>query len=281
MSMPPQPPQGPYGPPPPQPSPYGQQPPQHPPYGQQPPPGPYQAPQPAYAYPPQPYPGAPHTPGPWGQPQPPRKNRGWLVVGIVLGVIALLAAIGFGGFQLADKGADLAFPETTHKLVVPKTLLEEEFTLSQDLSDTEGKEIEDTYDPSIRDPKAAIGQYASDEDGGVLVVSGMYGSLASPALARTKILEGAAESDGGKVAVPAREFRPDGSGLVVECQVVQYTDVGGTASMPMCAWGDGNTAAMVAVVRAGDATKDPADIDLEKSAEETLKVRAEIRQPIG
>lgn len=49
----------------------------------------------------------------------------------------------------------------------------------------------------------------------------------------------------------------------------------------MCAWGDGNTAAMVAVVRAGDATKDPDAIDLEKSAEETLKVRAEIRQPIG
>ncbi|MFC8225514.1 hypothetical protein [Streptomyces sp. NPDC057287] len=280
MSMPPQPPPGPYGPPPPQ----------HSPYGQQPPPGPYQAPQPAYAYPPQPYPAGPHAPGPhapgpWGQPgmspQPPRKNRGWLVVGIVVGVIALVAAVGFGGFELAGKGADLAFPEATHKLVVPKTLLEEEFTLGQDLSETEGKGIEDTYDPSIRDPKAAIGQYTSGEDGDMLVVSGMYGSLASPALARTKMLEGAAESDGGEVVVPATEFRPGGSGVVVECQVVAYTEGGGTANMPMCAWGDGNTAAMVAVVRSGDVTKDAADIDLEKSAEETLKVRAEIRQPIG
>ncbi|MEU1214980.1 hypothetical protein ABZ424_21685 [Streptomyces sp. NPDC005790] len=275
MSMPPQPPPGPYGPPPPQ---YG-------PYGRQPPSGPYQAPQPAYAYPPQTPPGAPHAPGPWGQPgmppQPQRKNRGWLVVGIVVGVIALVTAIGLGVFKLADEGADMAFPEATHKLVVPRTLLDEEFVLGQDVSETEGKEIEDTYDPSIRDPKAAIGQYTSDEDGGVLVVSGMYGKLASPALARAKILKGAAEADGGKVAVPAKEFRPDGHDIVVECQVVQYTDVGGTAAMPMCAWGDDNTAAMVAVVRPGEATKDAADLDLEKAAEETLRVRAEIRQPIG
>ncbi|WP_103513682.1 hypothetical protein [Streptomyces sp. SM10] len=97
-----------------------------------------------------------------------------------------------------------------------------------------------------RHPKAAVAQYTSKDDGGVLVLSGMYGRLASPALARTKILEGAAESDGGTVVVPATEFRPDGSGAVAECQVVQYTD-----------------------------------IDLEQAAVETLKVRAEIRQPIG
>lgn len=271
--MPPQPPHGP--------------PPQGP-YGHQPPPAPYPPQQPAYAYPPPPQgaggwgqPGArPGMPG-WAPQPPPRKNRGWLVVGIVVGAVALVAAVGTGAFKLAGKGADRAFPEATHRLVVPETLLEGEFTLGEDMSDTKGKGVEDTYDPSIRNPKAAVAQYTSEDDGGVLVLSGMYGRLASPSLARTKILEGAAESDGGTVVVPATEFRPDGSGTVAECQVVQYTDVGGTANMPMCAWGDGNTAAMVAVVRGDDATKDAADIDLEQAAVETLKVRAEIRQPIG
>ncbi|MFJ8887187.1 hypothetical protein ACIRJR_27785 [Streptomyces sp. NPDC102402] len=39
--------------------------------------------------------------------------------------------------------------------------------------------------------------------------------------------------------------------------------------------------AMDAVVRPDEATTDAADIDLERAAGETLRVREEIRQPIG
>ncbi|MFD6277708.1 hypothetical protein ACFWFI_19370 [Streptomyces sp. NPDC060209] len=267
MSMPPQ---GPYGPP--------QSPPPHGPYGQQPPPGPY---------PPQPQ-GAP---GPWGQPgmqpgmpgwppQQPRRRRTGLVVGLVLGASVLVVGIGFGAFQLVDKGADAVFPPATHELVVQKKVLDEEFTLGQDLSDTEGKEIEEAPDPSVRDGKAAVAQYTSDE-GGVLVLSGMYGRLASPALTRDQIMKGAAEAEGAKVVVPAKAFEPDGYGITVECQVVRWTDLGTTTNAPMCAWGDANTAAMVAVIRPGEVVKDAGSIDLVKAAEETAKVRAEIRKPIG
>ncbi|MFC9942051.1 hypothetical protein [Streptomyces pratensis] len=49
----------------------------------------------------------------------------------------------------------------------------------------------------------------------------------------------------------------------------------------MCAWGDADTAAMVAVIRPDEVTEDAESIDLVKAAEETAKVRAEIRKPIG
>ncbi|MDQ0794001.1 hypothetical protein [Streptomyces sp. B1I3] len=242
---------------------------------------------PAYGYPPQPPQGAP---GPYGQPgmpgapgwspQPPRRKRTGLVIGIVAGALVAVAALGFGAYKLVGAGADAAFPEATHKLLVPEKVLDEEFALTQDASDTEGKEIEDTPDPGIRDGQATVAQYTSD-DGDVLVLSGMYGRIADPSFMRGKIMEGAAEAEGAKVVVPAEEFRPEGYDVTVECQVVQSTGVGGTSNMPMCAWGDDNTAAMIAVVRLDEATKDASSIDLAKAAEETAEVREEIRKPLS
>lgn len=275
MTTPPQPPQGPYGPPPPQQNPYGQQPPPGP-YPQQPPAAPY-------GYPPQPPQG---PPGPWGQPgapgypQPPRKSRTGLVLGIVAGGLVLVIGGGFGLYKLIDAGADAAFPEATHRLVVEETVLDGEFTLAEDMSDSKGKEIEDTPDVSVRDGKAVVAQYGSEENG-VLVLSGMYGRLSSASFIRGKIMEGAAEADGAKLVVPAKEFKPAGYGITVECQVVQSTEMGMTANTPMCAWGDGNTAAMIAVIRPDDLGKEPASLDLAKAAEETAKVRSEIRKPLG
>lgn len=272
-------PQGPYGPPEPPPNPYAQQP---RPYGypQQPPPSPYGYPQQPGVRPGMPgVPGTPGVPG-WPPQPPPRKKRTGLIAGIV--VVALLAAggIAFGVAQLVDKGADAAFPEAKYRLVVPKTVLDEEFTLSQDMSDTEGKEIEDTPDPSIRDGEAAVAQYASDE-GGVLVLSGMYGRLATPGFMRGKIMQGAADAEGAEVVVPAKEFTPDGYDITVECQVVQSKEGGTATNMPMCAWGDDNTAAMIALIRPETGEQDPKAIDLEKAARETARVRAEVREPIG
>ncbi|WP_405388636.1 hypothetical protein OG596_12210 [Streptomyces sp. NBC_01102] len=305
MTMPPQPPQDPYGSPQPQQNPYGQQQPPGSPYPQQPPaygnptqppagpypqqPSAYGHPQqtPAYGYPAQPPQG---PPGAWGQPgaqamwpqqpQPPRKKRSGLVVGIVAGALVGVLAIGFGAYKLIDAGADAVFPEATHKLVVEKAVLDGEFTLNKDMSDTEGKKIEDTPDPSIRDGKAVVAQYGSQENG-MLVLSGMYGRLSSPELMRSKMMEGAAEAEGATVPVPPKEFKPAGYDITVECQVVQSKEIGLTTNSPMCAWSDGNTAGMVAVLRPDDLSKDAKSLDLAKTAEETAKVRSEIRKPIG
>ncbi|ROQ66048.1 hypothetical protein EDD93_0448 [Streptomyces sp. 840.1] len=297
MTTPPQPPQGPYGAPqgpygpppqPPQDNPYGQQSPygRQSPYGQQSPyapQGPY-AQQPVAGPPPFGYPQGPPQ-QPFGFPQgppPPRKRRTGLIVGITVGALVVAGGIVFGVSRLADAGQAVAgrgFPAAEYRLTVPKKLLDDEYTLLKDSSSTDGREIEETYDPSIRDAKAVVTQYTSSS-GGTLIVSGLWGRIKKPEFSRDKILEGATQTDGMTIAVPAREFTPDGYGITVSCQVMRSKGGGITSTLPMCAWGDGNTAAFVAVVTPESASQDPEKVDLGKAALDTARVRAESRRPI-
>ncbi|MFD8963076.1 hypothetical protein ACFV0W_40635 [Streptomyces anulatus] len=248
-------------------------------YPQQPPPPPQQG---GWGQPGIPGGGGPGAGGGWPPqgPQPPRRKRTGLIVGIAVGAVVVAGGIVFGVTQLADKGTDLAYPKAEYELLVQQKLLDGEFSLGQDLSETEGKEIEDTPDPSIRDGEAVVAHYTSAK-GGALVLSGMYGRLASPDFMRGKIMEGAAEADGAKLVVPAKKFTPEGYGITIECQVVQSNEGGGVANIPMCAWGDDNTAAMIAVIRPESVLKDAKSIDLAAVAAETAKVREEARKPIG
>ncbi|WP_185992910.1 hypothetical protein [Streptomyces sp. 130] len=268
MSMPPPPqgpygaPQGPYGPPPPQPNPYAQQ---------------------------QPW-GAPQgsAPQPWGAPPGgprPSSARPGVIAAVVAGALLVAGGIVFGVVRLGDEAGhklpvSSGFPAAEYKLTVPKTLLEGEYTLQEDTSATDGKDIEDTYDPTIRDPRAVVTQYAS-KDGGTLIVSGMWGRIKKPELSRDAILEGAAEGEGMTVAVPAREFTPAGYGITVACEVVRSEDGGVTSTLPMCAWGDDNTASFVAVVTEETALQDPDEVDLAEAARQAAQVREEMREPIG
>ncbi|MFD6534271.1 hypothetical protein [Streptomyces sp. NPDC060184] len=311
MTTPPPPP-GPYGPPTP-PSQPSQPSPQYPPYPGAPhQPGAFpQQPGPGYPNPPQPqpgygYPSAPQQPQPawgqpgagqpgagqpgWGQPgqptapgwpvQPPRKKPVKLIVGILVGVLVVVSGVAYGVVRLIDKGTDAVYPKAVNKLVVQKTLLDEEFTLDSDTSDTDGADIEDTPDLSIRDARAVVAQYGS-EDGGVLIVSGMYGRIADPEFTRGSIMEGAAGTEGNTVVVPAEEFTPDGYDITIECQVQQTGAGVATSAIPMCAWGDDNTGAMVALLRVEDALVAAEDVDLEKAAAETAKIREEMLEPIN
>ncbi|MFF5918599.1 hypothetical protein ACFY8C_09650 [Streptomyces flavochromogenes] len=280
MTMPPppnQPPHNPYGgpvPPPQQPGPYGA------PQGFPPPGHPQQA-YPQHGVPPQ-YPAGP-GPGGWGQPPmgpPPKKKlSAGAIVAIVVGSLVVVGGIGYGVKAGLD-GVTGSFPAATHKLVVPQTVLDGEFALVSDLSDTQGKEIEDTPDFTVKDATAAVGQY-SGKDESVLVLSGLYGQIKSPGTTRSSILKGAATDKGSKLVVKPRDFTPAGYGVTVSCQVTTSRDGLSTTTLPMCAWGDENTAAAVALVGAGEATADPKDIDLAGLAEKTAKIRAEIRKPIA
>lgn len=272
MPPPPQQPPGPYGGyPGPQPGPYGAQPP-----GPQP-----HVPQ---QYPGQPGPYGGPMPGPYGV-QPPRKKRTGLVIGIVAGSLVLLGCLGFGVMMVVDgSGGGTSFPEATHKLTVPKTLVDGEYTLAQDMSDTEGKKVlEDSYDPGVRTDGAAVAQYTAEKGGEIkaLVVSGFYGRLKNPDVQRRSLLKGAGTAQNATIEVPAKDVTPAGSDVEVECEVLSNTEAGNKVTFPMCAWGDGNTAAGVGVVDAASVGQKPEDIDLAAAAELTLKVRAEMRKPIG
>ncbi|WP_406062152.1 hypothetical protein OG462_29320 [Streptomyces sp. NBC_01077] len=257
-------------------------------------PGAFGAPQgfPQQGHPPQgvpPHGVPPQYPGPgagaWGQPPmgppPKKKMSAGAIVAIVLGSLVVVGGLGYATKAGLDgAGVTGSFPEATHKLVVSQTLLAGEYTLVSDLSETQGKEIEDTPDLTVKDAKAAVGQY-SGKDESVLVVSGMYGRIRNGEATRGSILKGAATEKGSTLVVRPKDFTPAGYGVTVRCQVTTSKDGLSTTTLPMCAWGDDNTAAAVALVTLESATADPKDIDLAALAEKTAKIRAEIRKPIG
>ncbi|MFF8287854.1 hypothetical protein ACF068_01315 [Streptomyces sp. NPDC016309] len=265
-----------------QPGPYGAQP---GPYPQAPGPAPYPGAQPPGPQPgfPQQYPG-PYGGVPYGAP-PPRKKRTGLVVGIVAGSLVLLGCLGYGVKMVVDgSGGGTPFPAATHKLVVPKTLVGGEYTLAQDMSGTEGKKLlEDTYSSTVRTDGAAVAQYTAQKDGAVkaLVVSGYYGQVKRPDTERRSLLRGAGTAQNAKIEQPAKDVTPAGSDVKVECEVLSNTEAGNEVTFPMCAWGDDNTVAGVGVVDASRLDQKPGDIDLAAAAELTLKVREEMRKPIG
>ncbi|MFJ7148452.1 hypothetical protein ACIQVT_09640 [Streptomyces sp. NPDC100445] len=272
--MPPQP-QYPYGGrPPAAPGPYGSPYPQQQPYAQQ--PYPPQQPYPQQPYPPQPYPG-------WGGMPPvvppPRKRRVGLVLGIVGGVVTLAVV----GLVLLGTVAESGFPEARHKLTLPHTLLHGRYVFAEDYSATEGKKVEREADGAwdAKDIHAVTARYSLDGDAtrGSLAVSGMYGRFKNQASVRRRMLKGAAEADGVTLGKPARDVAPPGADTPVSCEVLVQKSGTVTLTYPVCAWADGNTAAMIGAV--GRERTDPAGIDLDAAARDALDIRGEMLKPVG
>ncbi|MGW2720989.1 hypothetical protein [Streptomyces sp. NPDC001492] len=271
--------QGPYGPQ----NPYGAQPPQGPytagPYGQPP------APQPPYGSAPYPQP----QPYGWGVPPmaaPPPKRQLGLVLGMVGGVVAVVVAILVGLAMVGATATGGGFPEAKFTLALPKTLVNGRYELTQDHVHSEEKKLEDEADGAwdAKDVRAVVGHYgpAGDHGGGTLVVEGMYGRFSHPALTRKEMMSGAADGKGAEMAVPAKDFHPEGSGgVVITCEVVTQTQLGVKVTVPLCGWFDDNTGASVAEVATATMSQDPSDVDLEKAAATTLQIRSEMRKPIG
>ncbi|WP_317619751.1 hypothetical protein [Streptomyces akebiae] len=269
--------------------PYGQQPPHQGPYGQQPYPSqpqpqPYgQHPHVPQQYPPQPQQyGAPHPGG--RQPTPPPKSRVGLVLGLVGGVVGLVV-LGAVGLWVVGTQSTSGFPEAEYKLALPETVLDGEYKLAQDLSDSTGRQVEDEAEGAwdARDVTAAVAQYAPRADGaeGALIVSGMYGRFKNTDAARDNMLKGAAGVSSITVVVPPEDYTPGDSDLTISCQVVTQDQAGSEITYPMCAWADGNTGASVAELSVESVGRDASEVDVEAFAERTLQVRSELRQPIS
>ncbi|MFF7278707.1 hypothetical protein [Streptomyces griseorubiginosus] len=277
-------PQGPYGPP----NPYNQPPPQGP-YA----PGPYAQQQP-YGPPPvppqqQPY-GNPYPqqqPYGWGAPPvaPPPKRRPLVVI---LAVVGGLVALGVAGSVMrgVEEASGSGYPDAEYSLDLPRTLVDGRYELARNLSDSEAaRTIEDQSvgAPGYKDVKAAVAQYSlgGDDTKGTLVVSGMYGRFKNPDRVRESLLDGAAEGEDSQIAISEQDFHPDGAdGTTVTCEVLTKDQGDTKLTVPICAWGDGNTGAAVAELTTATATTDPLEIDLDKAAATTAQVRAEMRKPI-
>jgi hypothetical protein len=180
-----------------------------------------------------------------------------------------------------DQGTD-GFPEAKYRLTVPRTLLDGRYELAEDKSAQQRPKMAGMSEANIRDSQPAVAHWLAESDGGVLAVSGLYGSIKDPDEARASILAGAAEAPGSTRVVAPRDATPAGSDVTITCQVLTAKqEDGSTMTFPMCAWADDNTNGSVTTITPATATRSPEDVDLDAVAETTVKVREEMREPIG
>lgn len=196
--------------------------------------------------------------------------------------MALLIVAG-AAVVVSKVGTDGDFPEARYRLSLPKTLLGGEYELEQDFSDSPQDSFEQHAESALGglDVRVAVAIYTPADRGGQLNVSGMYGRFKDADDARDTMLTDAADPDGLSVARAPKDFRPSGSDVTVTCQVIAKEDLNMRVIMPMCAWNDGNTGALIGEIDPAVSSRDAKDVDLAGLAERTLRIRAELRQPIG
>ncbi|MEV7087260.1 hypothetical protein AB0O07_15380 [Streptomyces sp. NPDC093085] len=185
------------------------------------------------------------------------------------------------------------FPAADYRLTVPKTLLDDEYALLKDESaETNEQAKQEGYGdgPGARYTQAILGTYTStdgnaDADaeadtGSGLILGGTYGQFKNPAEERAILLRSMRSADGTSEPNPPKTIRPEGSDTDLTCTVLVTEDEGLTSVIPVCAWGDDNTAAYVAFFASEDA-QDPDAIDLDAAARTVQEIRDEVRQRRG
>lgn len=216
------------------------------------------------------YPGAD---GPVGR----RWGRRTVLI-VAVSVVGLLAA-GFGVRWMAS-GPD------EYRLSMPDTLLSGSYQRSED--GPPSSEDDAPMGPSGTAAGKPIRVTARYEKGSagtreVLMVTGAYGRFTTPHnRSRTALLSGASAPTEVQAPVPPKDITPPGSDITVSCQVLTRPgDEDVRVDMPMCAWSDRNTMALVVLVIPDGPQPAPESIDLDGLAAMTLQVRSEARQPAG
>ncbi|GAA4998445.1 hypothetical protein [Streptomyces siamensis] len=301
---------GPHG----QPGPYGQQPPQAPQpgygYPQQAPP----AQQPGYGYPQQAPQGVPPQTPPYGQqpygqqpygavPQPPAPEGGKKKTGLIIGAVAVVAAIAVGAYFViggGGGGSDVA-DDGPHKLTTPEKVINGEYKrmgeekqpeepTSGDAKDlaasgiTNAKSVSAIYstidlsDPdSLKDPTVIAGSKA-------VTFSGLYGKVKDPAAALDAAfanMKKDADKDSSSSKVEfvgeAKSVSPEGlDGALMKCQEAKAPNqaTGKTDTQYMCMWADYSTLGFGVAAEGGQG------VSMDKSAQVTADLRKDIRVKI-
>ncbi|MEH0650275.1 hypothetical protein QA995_12775 [Streptomyces scabiei] len=310
---------GPYGGQPQQPGPYGQPGGQPGPYGQQPPqaapqPGygyPQQAPpaQPGYGYPQQAPQGVPPQTPPYGQPQAPYGQQpyptvpqppvpsggGGKKVGIILGAVAVVAAVAVGAYFVlggSGSGADIA-DDGPHKLTTPTTVLGDYKKHSGAGDEMTTEELKKAEAFGIKSPKDVSANYQSGDEsnplaGKAITYGGVYGEIEDPEKAVDSFLamqKEEAEKNDITFVGEAEEYTPDSlDGAIMKCQKAKgklgesETTSGGPSEMNLvyCVWGDHSTLGFVMPMEYSDLAAGKST-DPNEAAETAAKLRKEVR----
>ncbi|EPH41705.1 hypothetical protein STRAU_5242 [Streptomyces aurantiacus JA 4570] len=281
---------------------------------------------PGYGYPQQPgapygqpqQPGAPYgqpqQPGPYGQqpqapygqvpPPPPGGGGGGKKTGLIIGAVAVVAAIGVGAYFVlggSDGGSGSVKDDGPHKLTTPETVLTDykKKPGSADGGNMSSEQIENAEKFGVKDPKDVEAQYMSGSQENplgqkILQLNGVYGDIENPESVVDKMFSEAEKKSkennpgGQKVTVigSPKSYNPSGlDGAMMKCQEMKYamgSSSSGTSqgpkemSMATCIWGDKSTIGVVVSADVADAMSGKS-ADLSAAAEKTAKFRKEVR----
>ncbi|MGW4386526.1 hypothetical protein [Streptomyces sp. NPDC004685] len=174
---------------------------------------------------------------------------------------------------------DTGKPER-YVLTMPDTVAQGRYKRDHDAADPD-RTLAELMAGQVQDPTAAFGAYdptvVNKQNGLVLTVTGVYGTVLSPVTARdelVKVLD--RRDDGPNVVGGPRMITPSGSTEPLQCRVAEreLPASDDTAMEASCTWADAST--VVKVAKAMGAVG-PTDVDLDAFASVVGAIRDGIR----
>jgi hypothetical protein len=235
-------------------------------------------------------------------PQPPAPKGGNKKAGLIIGAVAVVAAIGVGAyFVLGGGGAAGIEDDGAHKLATPERLLSEYTRASKEGQASGGDSAAELENSGVKDGTTVLGVYSTADLSGYdpndpgsgpdlselatakgITYAGAYGEISDPEKALDtffanfkKSSEKNSSSSGGtpKAELVGEPETADLDGAVMKCQAAKGQDLMSKREKTdwFCAWADHSTIAMVSP---GDAMK---GVSKDVAIDITTKVRQEVR----
>jgi hypothetical protein len=230
-------------------------------------------------------------------PQPPAPGGGKKKTGLIVGAVAVVAAIGVGAyFVLGGSGGGAGGgleDDGAHKLTTPKTVLGGEYNLMSDSGLSSSTTTEDLEKSGVKNGKSALGIYTTIDPGSydpsdpssvpdefsTITFAGAYGDIADPEAALdaffANLRKSASEdsSSGTGADLVGEPESVDLDGALMKCQVAkgENPQTKKVKSDWFCAWADHSTIAMVSPGEVTDSISKDAAVDL------TTKIRKDVR----
>jgi hypothetical protein len=235
-------------------------------------------------------------------PQPPAPGGGGKKTGLIIGAVAVVAAIGVGAYFVigGGGGAGALEDDGPHKLATPAKVLGEYNRITKDGQTVGDDSVKELDKSGVKDAKSVLATYynvdptkydPSDPSSDAEMATakrvsyfGVYGEVSDPEASldaffanfKKSAEKDSSSSSGSKTEVLGEPEEADLDGAVMKCQALKGQNVMTKKEQTnwFCAWADYSTIAVVSSgTAAGDTSKDTA-IDI------TTKLRPEIRVKI-
>ncbi|MFD3995180.1 serine/threonine-protein kinase [Streptomyces sp. NPDC058548] len=219
---------------------------------------------------------APHAESRGGADSPPGKRPTRRVVAAAAGALLVLGGAGYGVYASggpgwgsgSGSGSDGSFPQATHELVIPESMVDGAYGRNIRLRvpadpqpDTGSQKGSTLHSADYTVTSAGLDKRVTFR---TVHVYGSSGQYKSPEGDRDSLMRAVTVMGREIVSDPPRTIQVPGSDVDFRCQTVDGKTV--------CGWGDGNTAASIAFTPSAS---------LDVAAAETRKIRDEIRRPIA